>query len=251
MRGWGRGNLTGHKPLAARHRKEETGDMTEEDPAQLVPLDSRALGQVASTAPGTGHASQPHPAQRAGDEDRDQVVTLLREHCAEGRLTLDEFSERTGTALAARTKAELDNLLFDLPKAANTLACSPPRRPRRWIVAVMSDLRSKERLRLSGHSTVVALMGRCEVDLSRAEIDGPEIVITALGIMGEIDIIAPEGIEVDVTGLSIMGTRSVSVPDVPVLSGAPRILVRAFPIMGEVRVKSRARSNGRLPKPTS
>jgi len=51
-------------------------------------------------------------------------------------------------------------------------------------------------------------MGACHLDLSRAEIDGPDVVITALGIMGSIDIVAPEGIDVDLTGLSIMGRKS-------------------------------------------
>jgi hypothetical protein len=38
-------------------------------------------------------------SERVSDADRDQVVTLLRDHVAVGRLTLDEFSERMGIAL--------------------------------------------------------------------------------------------------------------------------------------------------------
>jgi len=186
-------------------------------------------------------------SQRAGDADRDSVVTALRDHLVAGRLTLDEFSDRTGAALAARTEGELGALLTDLPALSRPLVPEPPRRrARRWIVAVMSESESKGRWRLGGHTAVVALMGQCHVDLSRAEIDGPEIVITAVGIMGQIDIVAPEGIEVEVTGLSIMGSRKVSVRDVPPLRGSPRILVRAFPIMGEVNVRSRAPSADRL-----
>ena len=186
-------------------------------------------------------------SERAGDADRDSVVRALRDHLVAGRLTLDEFSDRTGAALVARTKGELDALLADLPALPRSLPESPRRRARRWIVAVMSESESKGRWRLGGHTAVVALMGQCHLDLSRAEIDGPEIVITAVGIMGQIDIVAPEGIEVEVTGLSIMGSRKVSVRDVPPLLGSPRILVRAFPIMGEVNVRSRASSMDRLP----
>ncbi|MGH9095816.1 MAG: DUF1707 SHOCT-like domain-containing protein, partial [Acidimicrobiales bacterium] len=47
------------------------------------------------------------PVQRAADADRDRTVTLLREHVVVGRLTLDEFSDRVGNALAARTRGEL------------------------------------------------------------------------------------------------------------------------------------------------
>ncbi len=54
--------------------------------------------------------------------------------------------------------------------------------------------------------------------------------------MGSIEIVTPEGIDVDLTGMSIMGRRSLQVHDAPVLRGSPRILIRAFPIMGEVKV---------------
>jgi len=208
----------------------------------------------AISAPGTVAVPTPIsvPAtvsERAGDSDRDWVVTLLRDHCVAGRLTLDEFSERTGFALAARTRGELDSVLADLPAVSQPMAAEMPRRrARRWIVAVMSESESKGRWRLGGHTSVVAVMGQCHVDLSRAEIDGPEILITALGIMGEVEIVVPEGIDVEVTGLSIMGRRSISMRDVPVLRGSPRIRVRAFPIMGEVNVSSRSAA-GQFPGP--
>ena len=103
----------------------------------------------------------------------------------------------------------------------------------------MSESESKGRWRVAGHTAAVAVMGQCHIDLSPAEIDGPDLVITAVGIMGEIEILVPEGIEVDVTGISIMGRRSTALRDVRVPGRSPRILIRAFPIMGEVHVKAR------------
>ena len=56
------------------------------------------------------------PAQmKASDSDRDAVVSDLSEHFQAGRLTAEEFDERTGRALAARTWGELRDLLADLP----------------------------------------------------------------------------------------------------------------------------------------
>jgi hypothetical protein len=55
------------------------------------------------------------PKIRASDDDRDRVVTLLREHHAAGRLTAEEFSERLDKAYAAKTLGELDELMADLP----------------------------------------------------------------------------------------------------------------------------------------
>jgi hypothetical protein len=55
------------------------------------------------------------PRIRASDADRDRAAALLREHHAEGRLTVDEFAERLDRALAAKTLGDLDELLEDLP----------------------------------------------------------------------------------------------------------------------------------------
>jgi hypothetical protein len=52
---------------------------------------------------------------RASDDDRERVVAVLREAYSEGRLTLDEFEDRTSAAYAARTWGELRELTVDLP----------------------------------------------------------------------------------------------------------------------------------------
>jgi hypothetical protein len=53
---------------------------------------------------------------RVSDSEREEVATQLRDHAAEGRLTPDELDERMGKALSARTGADLDVLLTDLPR---------------------------------------------------------------------------------------------------------------------------------------
>jgi Domain of unknown function (DUF1707) len=52
---------------------------------------------------------------RASDEDRERLVAELKEHCAAGRLTLDELPGRVERAYAAATLAELEELTRDLP----------------------------------------------------------------------------------------------------------------------------------------
>jgi hypothetical protein len=51
------------------------------------------------------------------DVEREKTVELLRQHTAEGRLTLDEFSERVSEVYAAKTRADLDQTLRELPRA--------------------------------------------------------------------------------------------------------------------------------------
>jgi Domain of unknown function (DUF1707) len=52
---------------------------------------------------------------RASDTERDSVVDILRDAYAEGRLTLEEFSERTSAAYASKTWTDLRELTADLP----------------------------------------------------------------------------------------------------------------------------------------
>jgi Domain of unknown function (DUF1707) len=51
----------------------------------------------------------------ASDKERDGVVDVLRDAYTDGRLTLDEFEERTTAAYAARTWTDLRELTGDLP----------------------------------------------------------------------------------------------------------------------------------------
>jgi Domain of unknown function (DUF1707) len=69
------------------------------------------------------------PQMKASDADRDAVVAALSEHFQTGRLTPEEFDERAGRALAARTLGELDELMADLP-AVNVAGPAPVAQPR-------------------------------------------------------------------------------------------------------------------------
>jgi Domain of unknown function (DUF1707) len=183
------------------------------------------------------------PGERVSDVDRDHAVTMLREHVVAGRLTLDEFSERVGLALAARTRGDLGGAMGDLPTPLPA-AERAGRRSRRRMVAVMSAARAKGRWKISGRSTAVAVLGGCDMDLRHAEIDGPEVVINALALWGGVQIVVPQGFDVEMVGFSFMGVRNLRLRNVPPVPGSPRIRVRGVAIMGGIHVKSRpSRSN--------
>jgi class 3 adenylate cyclase len=187
---------------------------------------------------------------RVADADRDRTVALLREHVVAGRLTLDEFSDRVGRALGATTRADLEAVMTDLPSAqvpAPETGVEPltPRKRRRWHIAVMSGHDTKGRWRISGQTNAIAVMGGCDLDLRYAEIEGPEVVITAFAFWGGIKVIVPEGFDVELTGFSFMGGRSLKTRDVPLLPGSPRITVRGFAVMGGIDVRSRPNRSNR------
>jgi hypothetical protein len=70
-------------------------------------------------APGAGSAA---PAVRASDRERDAATGRLQDAFAEGRLDDAEFDARMRSALSARTRADLDGLLADLPAAGPAAA---------------------------------------------------------------------------------------------------------------------------------
>ena len=57
-----------------------------------------------------------NPEVRASDRDRDRVAEALKEHCAQGRLTMDELTERLDAVYTAKTLGDLQVLVNDLPE---------------------------------------------------------------------------------------------------------------------------------------
>jgi hypothetical protein len=55
---------------------------------------------------------------RIGDQERERICALLREHYAAGRLTLDEVRRRTEVALTASYADEANLALAELPAIA-------------------------------------------------------------------------------------------------------------------------------------
>jgi DUF1707 SHOCT-like domain len=65
---------------------------------------------------------------RASDQDREVVVATLRDAYTAGRLTLEEFEERTNDAYSSKTWGDLRKLTEDLPSQPILGADVPGRR---------------------------------------------------------------------------------------------------------------------------
>jgi Domain of unknown function (DUF1707)/Cell wall-active antibiotics response 4TMS YvqF len=148
----------------------------------------------------------PPSGMRASDADREAVVEVLREAVTHGRLTFDEFEERTAQAYAAKTFGELAPLTTDLPTGAAGPAL--PSINGRPLVAVLSTDSRTGRWLVPARFRVSAVLGTVELDFCEAVLSSREIVIDARVVLGSITLVVPDGLHVRVHGTSVLSSRS-------------------------------------------
>ena len=180
--------------------------------------------------------SEPDDSLRVSDAERDATLRVLGDHAAVGRLTLDELEERSGRALAAKTRGELATLTSDLPQDGDQTQPGPDqatrtKKPVRWMVAIMAGSHRRGRFRAVGSINAVAIMGGDEIDLREAEIEGGELTLNVFTLMGGANIYIPDSIELDVGGFSLMGGNT-EIGVERLRPGAPRVTIRAYNLMG-------------------
>ncbi|MBC3841734.1 DUF1707 domain-containing protein [Streptacidiphilus sp. 4-A2] len=199
--------------------------------------------------PGPGSEPQPgprrQPAVRASDAEREALVERLNAACGEGRLDLEEFSERLELAYAARTRAELDALVEDLPQAVAVPApVAPAAKGRSWHVSPLGGLRRGGSWRVPAETLAVTLIGGLDLDLTEAELDAPVVTVRQFSVIGGARVLVPPGVRVEVSGFSLLGGRRVDADERAVGPGAPVVRLTSFSILGGVQVRT-ARSSSR------
>jgi hypothetical protein len=169
------------------------------------------------------------------DADRDVVAERLRAACADGRLSLEEFSDRVGEVYQARTSVELERLTGDLPAVPEPP--EPGIRPTRWVVGVLSGARRSGPWRPAQPTRVVAVLGSCQLDLTRVDLE-PETHIVATAVLGGIEVLVPEGVGVDFGGFAFLGGRD-DKTTARRRRGAPIVRGDGFAVLGGVTVGTR------------
>jgi class 3 adenylate cyclase len=192
-------------------------------------------------------APRPLPAEglRISDADRERVIEQLKVATGDGRLTLDEFSERLDVVFKARTEAELEPAFEGLPQPAAEPAVEAavvvePVVPQR-VVAVMSGSSRKGRWRAAPRITAVAIWGSVYLDLRDAVLEGPAVDITAWAIMGSVTVKVPDGVLVEVDGTVLMGGATDRTKRVRGEAGAALVRVHCRGMWGGVDVRSSSR----------
>lgn len=192
---------------------------------------------------------------RASDADRERVAQVLHKALGEGRITLGELEERLDRVYSAKTLGELEPITADLPTDDTPLpATSTSSALDRRIggtpgsttsIAVLSGTDRKGVWVLPPQHNSFAFWGGVKIDLRHARFAEQYSTITAVAIMGGIDVIVPDDVAVEVTGVGIMGafeTRNKKGASPTAPPGAPVVKVNGLAFWGGVEVKRVPRS---------
>ena len=174
---------------------------------------------------------------RASDADRDRVVEALAGASAEGRLTLEEYSERSDAALVARTVGDLASLTADLP--ASSLPAVPSGDDAavpEEITAVLGNESRKGPWVVPPRMNVRSVLGDCHLEMHKAIIGQHVTTIDATVRFGSVTIFVPDGIDVRMSGRAVLGAKSSELRGEP-QPGAPVIVVRCDVFCGAVTVR--------------
>ena len=194
-------------------------------------------------------SAQP-PAILAGDAEREHSTQLLSRAVVEGRLTLEEFSDRVERAQAARTRDELATLTRDLPAApaaatpgvpaaatSTDLAAAQERH-----VAFCSRLVRSGPWELAARSEFRSIFGTITLDLSQARLAGPEVELQIYNLFGTVTIIVPESVDVSVRGGGMFASQVVQPHTAPPVAGAPKLRIIARGPGGTLYVRTKSKN---------
>ncbi|WP_448625324.1 DUF1707 domain-containing protein [Geodermatophilus sp. URMC 64] len=173
---------------------------------------------------------------RASDADRDAVVARLEQALAEGRIDVDEFGARAEAAYAARTTAELEPVVADLP--AQTSGELVGARGPATLVELFGDIRIGDGSPVPRRTGSV--FGDVRIDLSGLRTDAQRIELELWSVFGDVDVVVPEGVDAVLEGWTVLGSRKTALAAVPRLTGTPHVVVRVRSVFGDVRLRSLA-----------
>ncbi len=174
-----------------------------------------------------------HRHLRVSDAEREYVGELLQRAVGQGRLTVDEFAERMDTAMVARTRAELNAVLLDLP--GFTLAC-PTASEVLELSHHLGELKRSGPWRVPPRVRLVGHLGFSLLDFTEAVFASPTVTLELDKTAGSTKIVVPEGATVDTDGLRVI-VGSVKDSTVRRIEPGPvHFVITGHSTMGEVRI---------------
>ena len=182
-------------------------------------------------------AEQRPDVLRVSDAERHQTSRRLQGACVEGYLTLEDFSQRVGRALAAQTRGELAELTQDLPARLPSTSNRPsPARPVSTMV-LLSGVERTGLWRVAETSSLLVVLGSCKLDLRRATIAASLTTIQVRVVLGKLEVIVPHGVEVELEASSVLSSKTLRVTGPSPVGEPPRIIITGVVVGGSLTVR--------------
>jgi len=142
---------------------------------------------------------------RVSDAEREHVIGLLQKAIGRGLITLDEFSSRTDVALSAKTRADLNTVLLDLPGMIHNEMAPQAVVPKDRVELknTMSSLHRKGQWAVPRELVVRNRMGSTDLDFSEAEIPHAVVTVELDVTAGSVKLLLPEGATVNTEEIEV------------------------------------------------
>ncbi|MEY2426575.1 MAG: hypothetical protein QOI61_2147 [Actinomycetota bacterium] len=167
---------------------------------------------------------------------RERVIELLRASLGDGRMSIVQFEEAMGTALASNSEAELTDLVRRL---APPVRITPADRRMDEPLVIESkgmfgDIRLRGRWQVARKTKVQTGPSKIIIDLTEAEYDDWNIDLTLQTGLGDVILTVPRGMNIQWAGVSAGAHTSKLDPPTP---GYPTIRLNVMIGFGRLRLK--------------
>lgn len=145
---------------------------------------------------------------RVSDAEREHVLGVLQKATGQGLISLEEFTERADTVVAAKTRAELNQVLLDLPGLVHTETerRTVPPMERAELKTTMSSTERKGNWVVPRELVLRSRMGSTELDFTEATINHRVVRIELDVTAGSVEMLLPDNATAETSVDAIAGS---------------------------------------------
>jgi hypothetical protein len=208
--------------------------------------------------PGDAHEAADPRDLRCSDAERELVAEALQQAATDGRLTLDEMSDRLDRTYEARTYRDLEPIVRDLPgvtvpgvpaqptsspgSSSSGAVVPMPGRPvvgssttPDSAVAVFSETKRTGVWTVPEDYAGLAVFGSVTLDLREASLASQTLRLQANAVLGEVTVIVDDSMTVRTAGTPILGEYNG--PHETPQPDRPHVELTGLALLGSVEVK--------------
>lgn len=203
---------------------------------------SLGAGRVRS-AKLVGMTVEPNPPRgdlvRASHTEREAVLAILHDAYAQGRITVDEFGERSEIATVARTVGELKAVVSDLPVDFMQSGLEPVTNGIDVVEwkGSLSSLKRKGSWQVPRRIVIQRRFGSVELDFTEAQFTSDVVDIELTIVGGSLEMRVPEGASVSIDEVEVVGGSVEDHRKGAVASGRPHIRLGGTLRWGSIEVR--------------